>query len=81
MKVIESFKICDGFKVVWFGGQRDFEDIGGVWDLFGWDVDNDEKALECARKVNRELFACGYCDIRNSNGTLIRVEVIPCKEA
>lgn len=34
-----------------------------LWEAFGWDIQNDSNADECAKMVTRELICFGFIDL------------------
>lgn len=76
----KTIKICDGFKVTWHGGFEEFDGITSVWDMFGWDIKNDETARELARDVVREVFCTGIAYLKDCDGYTVTVEAIPVGE-
>ena len=73
IKMYEGVKLTCRDRTEFFEGPRD------IWDAFGWDIDNDETAADCAREVTRCLIGLGYCDLKDNDGDTIHLEVVPCK--
>ena len=82
MKESFSIKLWDGIRIV---TDRDTEIVDApcdLWKVFGWDIENDPDAKECASIITRELFCFGRIDLSPMNGgkTLLLV-AIPSKES
>ena len=80
---MKTIKIMDGLKVITDDKIIELKEGGfpALWDLFGWDIENDPNAKECATIITRELFCFGQINLSHmNNGKLLLVEVIPVKE-
>lgn len=74
-----KIKIADGVKLTY--GEKVFisEGMRSIWECFGWDIDNDPNAEECANIITRTLFGMGYMDITEASeeGIKTELEIIP----
>lgn len=79
-----SIKIMDGLKVITSNGITELREGGfpALWDYFGWDIENDPMADQCAIEITRQLMCFGRVDLSEfaeGTSTLI-VEVIPVQD-
>lgn len=53
-----------------------------LWDMFHWDIKNDESANNAALEVTRMIVATGYIDMTAAmpEGHTLTVSVIPVKD-
>lgn len=63
MKKRVTIKLCDGFTLNYDGEKTDYEHISDIFDVFGWDTENDPNAKECADIICREMFCFGFIDL------------------
>ena len=77
----KSIKIYDGIRVNYDHEISELKYICDLWDMFGWDTENDPQAKECASLITRELLCFGHIDLTElANGKLLLVEMLPPKD-
>lgn len=74
-------KLWDGWKVTHNGEETICKNPPEVWEMFGWDIENDKDANECAMMITREMYCFGHIDLSSmcNDGTLI-IDIIPVNE-
>lgn len=72
----KEIKLYDGVKVQYKGKTEIYESPLELRQSFGWDIDNDQLAKDCAREITRHLLMFGYCKIDDDNGREIYIEFI-----
>lgn len=75
-------KLYDGVRVNYDGEETTVKHINDLWEMFNWDIDNDESANNAALEVTRALIGMGYIDLTRAmpKGHTLTVEIIPVKE-
>ena len=75
-------KIWDGIKVITSDGIEICESLLKLWELLGWDIENDKMASECATAVTSQLYCFGRCDLSEFTKPrkTLTLEVIPVGE-
>ena len=77
---MKTIKIWDGVNVITENETIFCESPSAIWQLFGWDVENDPNARECATEINRQLFCFHEVDLTAmNNGNKLLLRVVPCK--
>ena len=75
---MKTIKIWDGVNVITEDGTTRVDGPLDLWKLFGWDIENDPNAKECATIITRELFCFGRIDLSAmNNGKTLILRVIP----
>lgn len=68
----KSIKLWDYIKVITEDGEQKVDSFPDLWNLFGWDIENDSSANECADIIVRELFCFHKFDMtKANNGNLL----------
>lgn len=81
MTETKTIKIWDGVNIITDKETIFCEGARDIWRVFGWDIDNDPNAQECARIIHTELFCFGRCDLSAMNhGKKLLLEVVPCND-
>lgn len=76
-----TIKIWDGVNIITENETIFCEGAKDIWRIFGWDVENDPNARECASLIFRELYCFGNADLTAMNhGKKLLLEVVPCKD-
>jgi len=78
----KTIKLWDGIKVITSDGIEICESPLKLWDVLGWDIENDKNASECATAITTQLYCFGRVDLSEftkPRKTLI-LEVIPVGE-
>lgn len=75
-----KIKIYDGVKITYKGEVSRVDYISDIWDLFGWDIENDDNAKQCADAITRHLIGFGWCEIPDDNGRTISIDIIPVRD-
>lgn len=79
METIE-IKLWDGIRIITETENEIVEGPADLWKTFGWDIENDTDAKECATIITRELFCFGQIDLTQMNhGNLLFLKVVPAK--
>lgn len=74
----KTIKIWDGIRVEHEGGVEIAKGPLDLWDIFGWDIENDPNAKECAQIITTHLFCFGEMDLTAmNNGKLLKLAIIP----
>lgn len=74
----KSIKLWDGWKLSYDGKETICKTPPEVWEYFGWDIENDPDASECASIITREMYCFGYMDLSAlCPGHTLTAEVIP----
>ncbi len=75
-------KLFDGVRVTTAEESEIVSSPVELWQMFGWDIEHDANAKECADIIMRELLCFGHMDLSQmNNGKTLYLSVIPCKEA
>lgn len=78
---MNEIKIWEGVNVITDNETVFCESPMDIWNLFGWDIENDANAKECAVAINRQLFCFHFCDLSAMNhGKKLLLEVVPVKD-
>lgn len=79
--MLKEFKIWEGVNVITDEETHFCESPSALWQLFGWDVEGDQNARDCATEINMQLFCFHFCDLTAlNNGKKLLLEVVPCKD-
>lgn len=78
---MKSIKIWEGWRVYYDGKVTECKSPTEVWDLFGWDIENDPQAKKCATEITRQMYCFGHLDLTEmAKGKSLILDVIPVKE-
>lgn len=75
-----SIKLWDGWRIIHNGEITVCNSPKEVWDWFGWDIENDKNASECATEITKQMYCFGYIDLTplcTKRGDHLFLEVIP----
>ena len=74
-------KLWEGWEVNHNGEKTICKSPKEVWNLFGWDIENDKEADECASMITREVYCFGFIDLTPmcNSGTLTITAILPKK--
>lgn len=77
---MKTIKLYDGVRLEHGGETQILEHPADLWEVFGWDIEHDEKAKECSLLITRQLIGFGYCKTEDAKGREIYMELIPAKD-
>lgn len=78
---MKSIKLWDGWKITYDGEETICSNPPEVWEFFGWDIENDSNADECAKIITKEIYCFGHMDLSKlCPGHKLTIDVIPVKE-
>lgn len=78
----KSIKLWDGVRIITDDGVQIVESPADLWEVFGWDIENDANAKECSLIITRELFCFGEIDLSAMyGGKTLLLKVIPATES
>lgn len=82
MKQSFSIKLWDGIKVITEDETITVKMPVDLWELFGWDIENDPAAKECSIEITKHLLCFGKIDLTPmNNGKLLYLVTIPATES
>lgn len=60
---MKTIKLWNGWRVNHNGEVIECNSPLEVWELLGWDIENDKNASECATEITRQMFCFGFVDL------------------
>lgn len=73
-----EIKIAGGVILNYDGMEEVLKGPADIWQVFKWDIVNDENAKQCADIIARELLCFGYIDLSAMcNGHTCTLTMIP----
>lgn len=76
-----TIKLYDGVRIKTDGETYDVKYIADIWEMFGWDIENNPLEKEASLEITRCLIGLGFIDLTSSmpEGHTLTIEVIPCE--